>query len=179
MTIHDFQESLAYSHTQADRPWWDAVYRNAFPRFKQMVDMREDGPVQRAGIDRYVHLRGGKILSVDEKVRRKDWDDILLERWSDVDRQIPGWVQKPLLCDYIAYAFAPSGRCYLLPVPQVQRAWRLHGERWIREKKHILAQNKGYRTECIAIEISDLLDGIRDALFVQGAPGVAVPTEGE
>ena len=52
----------------------------------------------------------------DEKVRAEDWPDILLEQWSDEDRRAPGWVQKPLACDYIAYSFAPSGVCYLLPV---------------------------------------------------------------
>jgi hypothetical protein len=59
------------------------------------------------------------------------WPDILLEQWSDEARRVPGWVQKPLACDFIAYAFAPSRRCYLLPVALLQRAWRLNGREWI------------------------------------------------
>lgn len=179
MKVSSFKEDLAFSHAQADQPWWAAVYGQAFCGFKQMVDMREDCLLQRSGIDRYVHLKGGKILSIDEKVRRKDWDDILLERWSDMHSRTPGWIQKRLQCDYIAYAFAPSGRCYLLPVPQLQRVWLRHGMRWIKERQHIHALNHGYTTESIAIPIPELLDEIRDALFVQGEPGVAIPTEND
>ena len=65
--------------------------------------------------------------TVDEKVRTNDWPDVLLERWSDEARRIPGWVEKPLACDFIAYAFAPAGTCLLLPVAALQRAWRQHG----------------------------------------------------
>jgi hypothetical protein len=171
---HDFHERLAFSHAQADQPWWETVYRLAFHGFKCMVDMREDGVAQRAGIDRYVHLRGGKILAVDEKVREKDYDDILLERWSDRERQHAGWVQKPLLCDYVAYAFVPSARCYLLPVPQLRRAWATHGRRWIAERSPVLAANRGYTTECVPVPIPELLEAICDALVVHwGGQGEA------
>jgi hypothetical protein len=34
---------------------------------------------------------------------------------ADEGRRSAGRVQKPLACDFIAYAFAPSRRCYLLP----------------------------------------------------------------
>lgn len=31
---------------------------------------------------------------------------VLLEHWSDETRRSPGWVQTPLACDLIAYAYA-------------------------------------------------------------------------
>lgn len=33
---HDFAASLTYSHDQADQPWWEQVYRRAFPDFVAM-----------------------------------------------------------------------------------------------------------------------------------------------
>lgn len=47
---------------------------------------------------------------------------MLLERWSDETRRSPGSVQKPLACDFIAYANATAATCVLLPVPAPQRA---------------------------------------------------------
>jgi hypothetical protein len=100
----------------------DGVYRRALPRLASAVSVRDDGWAQRGGIDRLLTLSCGRTYSVDEKVRTQAWPDILLEQWSDEARQSPGWVQKPLACDFIAYAFAPTGVCYFLPVPALQRA---------------------------------------------------------
>jgi hypothetical protein len=41
-----------------------------------------------------------------------------------------GWVRKDLACDYIAYAFIPSQRCYLLPFHTLRRAWETMGKHW-------------------------------------------------
>jgi len=95
------------------------------------VSIREDGWAQRGGIDRVLTLQCGRTYTVDEKVRTENWPDILLEQWSDEERRIPGWIQKPLACDFIAYAYAPAETCYLLPVVRLQRAWRQRGREWI------------------------------------------------
>ena len=50
--MHDFGESLRFSHSASDLPIWEEVYRQAFPSFAAMVDHRQDGEHQRAGIDR-------------------------------------------------------------------------------------------------------------------------------
>src|SRR5690606_6534418 len=122
MVVHSFRESLERSNGYVDAPWWGEVYARAFPGFTSMMSVREDGWAQRGGIDRVITLKSGKTLTVDEKVREKSWGDILLERWSDERRGTPGWIQKDLACDYIAYAFAPDRRCYLLPFMQLRRA---------------------------------------------------------
>lgn len=114
--VHEFRSSLALSESFTDAPWWQALYRRAFPSMISAVSVRQDGWAQRGGIDRVITLASGRVYTVDEKVRTNDWPDILLERWSDEQRGKPGWIQKPLACDFIAYAFAPSRRCYLLPV---------------------------------------------------------------
>lgn len=166
MVVHDFGASLAYSHSQSDAPWWEQVYRQAFPSFAAMVDVRADGWAQRGGIDRQLVLRDGTTLAIDEKVRSKVYDDFLLERWSDQQRRTPGWMQKALTCDYIAYAFVPSRTCYLLPFQLLRRAWRLNGEDWIGKYRLVEAQNRGYVTESVAVPIAVVLDAVRDAMVV-------------
>lgn len=173
MTVHDFRRSLAESNAQVDAPWWEPVYRRAFPGFAAMVSVRDDGWAQRGGIDRVVTLRSGKVISIDEKVRSRSYGDILLERWSSREHRTPGWVQKDLACDFIAYAFVPDHRCYLLPFLSLRMAWIRNGKRWVRLAEEerggfstVLAKNVGYTTESIAIPIDTLLSAIQDAQIV-------------
>ncbi len=164
--IHDFDESLRLSHEAADAPFWLDVYRQAFPGLQAAVNVRDDGWAQRGGIDRVLTLKSGKTLNVDEKVRAKDYPDILLERWSDRARRKPGWMQKDLACDFIAYAFLPSQRCYLLPFPTLRRAWLKNGREWIEKYPHVPAQNRTYVTESIAVPIDVLMAALQDAMVV-------------
>lgn len=163
---HDFAESLAWSRSQDEAPWWQGVYRRAFPGLAAMVSVRNDGWAQRAGIDRVLTLTTGKVIKVDEKVRKRDWPDFALEQWSDEARRKPGWVQKPLDCDFIAYAFVQSGLCYLLPTLLLQRAWREYGRAWVKDYPEVRAQNRGYVTVSIAVPKDVVLDAIRDVIVV-------------
>ena len=164
--IHDFAESLAASHAASDLAIWEQIYRLAFPTFCAMVDHREDGEHQRAGIDRSVILANSKQLLIDEKVRNKDYGDILLEYVSNDRFNSPGWVCKPLRADYIAYAIVPAGRCYLLPVIQLQIAWARHGDLWKHEFRNVPAHNNGYTTHSVAVPPERLFPAIGGALRV-------------
>jgi len=167
--MHDFAQSLKASHAQADAPWWEPVYRNAFPDFAVMHCVRQDGWAQRGGIDRVIVLKSGKTLTVDEKVRTKQYPDILLERWSDRARKKAGWVQKALACDYIAVACIPTQTCHLLPFQQLRRAWILHGHEWIARYEPVLADNPGYVTESIPVPVDVLFGALMGAMTVHWA----------
>lgn len=164
--VHDFTTSLALSNRYTDAPWWMDIYRKAFPTLVSAVCVRNDGWAQRGGIDRVLTLACGRVYTVDEKVRTNDWPDILLEQWSDEERRKPGWVQKPLACDFIAYAFAPSRRCYLLPVALLQRAWRLNGREWIEAHGQRRARNVGYVTANVPVPLSELERAMVQAMLV-------------
>lgn len=173
MTVHDFATSLAFSQSQSDAPWWREVYQRAFPSMVEMVQVRNDGWAQRGGIDRHVILASGKHYTIDEKVRAEDHDDILLEYWSDEERAIKGWVAKDLACDFIAYAFVPSRRCYLLPFATLRLAYRRNGIDWIkagRERrggfKEVRAENRRYVTVSVAVPIDVLMAALKDAMLI-------------
>ena len=173
MTPHHFNESLAKSKAQEDAPWWREVYTRAFPGFAGMISVRSDGWAQRGGIDRVVTLRSGKTVTVDEKVRYKSYGDIALERWSSREKQTPGWVQKDLACDFIAYAFVPDCRCYLFPFLTLRAAWQRYGREWIEDAEAnqngcrvVLADNVGYTTESIAVPIPTLISALHAAQVI-------------
>lgn len=150
---HNFTESLAMSHAAEDLPVWEEVYRAAFPNMVAFINHRDDGQHQRNGIDRSVILNNAKQIWIDEKVRGRNkktgkvYTDIALEYLSDSERGVPGWVCKPLLCDYIAYAIAPIGKCYLLPVPQLQQAWQRHRLDWVHRYREVKAHNRSGNRE--------------------------------
>jgi hypothetical protein len=169
MVIHNFNDSLAKSHAQEDAPWWESVYRKAFPTFLAMHSVRNDGWAQRGGIDRIIILASGKNFTVDEKVRSKDYDDILLEFWSDEQHSKPGWIAQDLACDFIAYAFVPSQRCYLLPFQQLRRAWLENRYEWVKSYKRVHAENFNsyhYTTVSVPVPIPVLLKSICNAMTV-------------
>lgn len=167
--IHKFQTSLAMAEAQLDAPWWEQVYRQAFPDFAGMYAVRQDGWAQRAGIDRLVILRSGRTVAIEEKIRTETWPDILLERWSDEQRRLPGWTQRDLACDYLAYALVPAQVCYLLPFQDLRRAWRRHGRAWIKRYREVRAENRGYTTVSVAVPVEQLLQALALGMRVSWA----------
>jgi hypothetical protein len=189
---HDFNAQLTYSHSQADRPYWHGVYQQAFPDMQHMLDLRHNGWHQRAGRDRMIVLSSGRAIYIDEKVRRKSFPDIAVEVWSTypkggeqpyrpVKNATEGWGQKPLDCDYLAYAFEPTKTCHLIPFLGLRAAWEKRHLDWIQQASRgvngfrwVVASNQRYDTVSIAVPIGTLLAHINDALTVtwQDASGL-------
>lgn len=164
--VHNFKESLAFSYQHEHNEMWDIVYKKAFPTFQDSYSVKNDGWAQRGGIDRVVVLESGKTLSIDEKIRARDYGDILLEYWSNLERKTPGWVAKDLACDYIAYAFAPSKKCYLLPFQQLRQSWKKNKNEWVKKYKRIEANNGNYTTISVAVPTNILFDSLLDSMRV-------------
>lgn len=173
---YDFEQCLSQSHAASDLPFWEETYRKAFPNMEAMVDHRKDGEHQRAGIDRSIILDNAVQILVDEKVRGRNrktglvYEDIALEFISNDRFNTPGWVCKPLRCDYIAYAIAPVGRCYLLPVLQLQGAWRQCGNEWKERYGVRPVVNFGYRTLFTPVPVAVLYKAIGQMLRVTFTP---------
>lgn len=174
--MNDFNECLAMSHAASDLPFWGEVYNKAFTTMVAMIDHREDGEHQRAGIDRSLILANSKQILVDEKVRWRNkitgkvYEDIALEYVSNDTRNAPGWVCKDLRADYIAYAIAPLGRCYLLPVPQLQSAWADRGELWKSTYSTLRARNHSYTTLSVGVPVHEVFSAIGKALRIAFIP---------
>lgn len=163
--VHRFDDSHALAASYG-ADWWLPIYRRAFPTLMSAVAVEQDGWAQRGGIDRLLTLACGRTFTVDEKIRMEDWPDVLLERWSNERLKSPGWVQKPLAADFIAYAHAPAATCVLLPVPALQRAWRQHGRQWIGLYGQRRAQNQGYTSVSVPVPRGVLMQAIVEAMFV-------------
>jgi len=165
--LNDFNEDLKFSHSAEDLPIWETIYSKAFPDNHGYTNMRNNGQTQQLGIDRTVILSSGKAIYIDEKVRRKDYGDILIEYISNDKKGTKGWAEKPLFCDYIAYAILPTRMCYLLPVPQLQKAWIGNKKEWLSLFGTKSADNKYYNTLNCPVPVNTLFKAIGKALRIE------------
>ncbi len=180
--FNDFRECLAQSHAAEDLSVWEEVYRKAFPGMVGMVSYRQDGFWQREGIDRGILLNNTKQIFIDEKIRGtnkitgKVYEDISLEYISNNTNGAAGWVCKQLRADYIAYLIAPIGKCYLLPVIQLQQAWELYGREWRTRPRQgdsygeRSARNNGYLTWFCPVPVPELFSKIGSLLRIEFEP---------
>lgn len=160
--VNEFKPDLQYSLAGRDEPFWDAVYKKAFPTLSH-ARLCHDLDAQRQGIDRLLVLTNGKTLAVDEKKRRWSYDDVLLEYLSNSRTGAPGWMEKDLAIDWLAYAFMDTRRVYLFSWPMLQRTWLHFKPTWIDAARQelngfriVAASNPGYTTYSIAVPL-DLL----------------------
>jgi len=146
---------LEYSLNERENELFDCFYFRVFKNLKEVV-LINDKKLQMHGVDKKLIFENGKELLIDEKKRRTNYGDILLEEWSDEARKKIGWVGDPnKITDYIVYAIMPIKKVYLFPYKILQMAWIANYYDW---KKYRVrpAKNEGYRTTNFAIPVSVL-----------------------
>lgn len=166
MIKNDFRLDLAYSQVSSEEDFWQAVYRKAFPNLVNQMACPGDHESQRMGIDRIILLSNGMTIKIDEKKRRTEYKDILLEFLSNDKTGALGWVEKNLAINYIAYAFMESRRVYLLDWQMLKRVWLKFGDEWKRTYKIVKAPNSQYTTHSVAVPIDVLLSKIKSATII-------------
>lgn len=167
MTIHNFRERLAWSERGGDEPFWRDVYAKAFPDMVNCMPCPGDTLSQRMGVDRVIWLGNNKHLSIDEKKRSKTFKDIALEYLSNDRTGAPGWIEKSLAIDYMAYAFMDSRTCYLFPWRPLQQAWWANKQEWISTYGTRSAPNRGYNTLFVAVPIDILCPAVAAASVIK------------
>ncbi len=162
--IHSFHDKNEWANSPEHEEFLLEVYRGMFPSMVGNVKITVNCDAQHMGVDRLLVLGNNATIRIDEKLRAKDYDDFLLEFVSNTKTRAPGWMDKDLAIDYLAYAFLPTRRCYLLPWHPLRRVWLLARERWIGSRPVKVAKNNGYDTLSVAIPTWELLREVREAL---------------
>lgn len=115
------------------------------------------------GIDWWVELNTARHLAVDAKVREQDWaaknpheDDLALESWSVVEKQVPGWTRDASKkCDFVLWLWKDTGRFCLIPFPMLcsvfSRQWVKWQEQHKTRQQYTPRANGGYHSECIFV----------------------------
>lgn len=128
-----------------------------------LVVRRANSTDDRHGTDYWVTHSSGRDLSVDCKVREEDWtqkpepyraDDLALETWSVVEKEVPGWTrQEGKRTDYILWLWTDTGRWCLVPFPMLCRVfndnWQAWSDRYKTGKQRTPERN--YHSQCVFV----------------------------
>jgi hypothetical protein len=155
---NNFYKDLAYSLDISKNEEFDRFYNDKFPDLKK-IETVTDKETQLKGIDKILTFENGSIITIDEKIRRKDYGDIYIELFSNLERQKKGWAYTSQ-CDYIVYYIEPTQQVYLLPVFLLRKAIRKHRKQWERTCKTVLSKNSLYTSYGLAIPKEILLGAI-------------------
>ena len=165
--VHNFKDSYEKAENEKNDPFWLSVYEEAFPNMVSAMAARKYSDAQKAGIDRVILLSNTRSLYIDEKLRFKEYSDILLEYMSNDRHQTKGWMDKDLAIDYLAYAFVESKKCYLFDWQMLKRTWKYYRNIWIKEFGTVTAKNKGYNTLSVPVPTELLLSKVSKASIIQ------------
>ena len=145
---NDFREDLEFSHSADILPMWETIYNEAFPDNLGIFNNRDDGELQRNGIDRTIVLPGGKAIYVDEKVGVSvKKGDIFIE-FIVTTKKLPAGQKK--FCGYIL-ARSSKKVCYLLRSTGAS-SWKKQGA-WISDMV-LRAKNETYTTlGCLSVGV--------------------------
>jgi len=160
----DFKTDLEYSLEVRESEFIDLFYMRVFPLLDR-IEVVTDLDRQKLGIDKVLWFANGDKVTIDEKRRRTDWGDVLLELWSNYERRTWGWLFT-MHSDYIVYIVVPSKTVLLLPVLLLRCAWKCNGKRWRKIYPIKDAYNPGYKTRNIFIPTQILLDAISKQLVL-------------
>lgn len=158
--INDFQTDLEFSLENNSDDQINQVYHRAFPHLRE-IKVVTDLEMQKKGIDKVFVFEAGNECFVDEKKRRGDYGDVLLEEYSDFDNKRVGWLGRGKYTDYISYIILPTKKVYLLPFLLLQRVWLNNYHKWLSTYGRKFAINENYRTSNIPVPTNVLLEELK------------------
>lgn len=161
--INIFDDDLAYSIENNSDKEINAFYKRHFKNLKRIEEIT-DKETQKTGVDKILHFESGKKVLIDEKKRRKDYGDILLEEYSSFESKTPSWLSDEKRTDYIAYIIMPIKKIYLLPFLLLCKTWQRNYIDWLKKYGRILAPNLGYNTSNVPVPTKVLIRAINQEM---------------
>ena len=163
-SIHKLDEELLYSLEPEESKYLDLVYKQIFPGLKD-IEFMETREEQRKGMDKKLYFENGATITFEEKKRRVDYGDILLEIWSVWEERKLGWLYTSH-ADYISYFIPSSQKLYILPLLLLRKAWARNQKQWTDQYRELRAKNEGYTTLSRAIPTRVLLPAIQGEMEI-------------
>jgi hypothetical protein len=156
---YNFTERLGWSERYTTTATVNGVLMEYIPGALRVTKAVESD--DRNGTDWWVYRSCDRTLSIDAKVRSEDWaarpepqDDLALETWSVVERNVPGWTRNERKrTDYILWLWTDSGRSCLVPFPMLCAVFMANWMEW--RKQYKIAQqytpDREYHSECVFV----------------------------
>lgn len=150
MKINDFDLDLKYATKDS---MFTEFYTEYFEGIKK-IKFIENLEIQKKGIDKVITFNDGRIITIDEKKRRKDYGDILIEIYKNQRLKRKGWLFYTE-AEFIVYGMEDTKRIFLINTRKLRKLFFENKEKWL-SYRPILSYNPGYVTENRAIPIKEL-----------------------
>ena len=152
----DFQERLIMSNGVSASDDVRAIIVKDIPGAVNVIKAHTLN--DKRGVDYWVELVSGKMISIDCKIRDKDFgqDDLALETWSVKEQQKIGWTRdESKMADYIVWFWKDSRRYAIVPFLLLCRIFQERWQEWLHSYKNatqatITAHGK-YHSECVFV----------------------------
>lgn len=173
MSINDYDTDNKMANEPTITTVLDECYGWYFTNVSN-IQRPKDKERQEAGIDVIINFSDGKTpIFLDEKIRRYDYGDILLEEYSDWDRKIPGW----LMADskrthFIAFVWLDSRKILLIPYGPLRYAFFKNRAKWEQNHLRIFAENKDYYTSSFKVPKQELFDAFWRSSWITFEPDI-------
>lgn len=132
-----FQQDLEVSKSPDVARKWDRFYQAVFGPDYIGLSAAPTELDWTSGIDRYVHLTGGRLVAVQEKYSPTHImrDRVLIEVWAHKGKGVPGWIEADHDCDYIAWLYG-GGEVLegcILPWKPLKAVWDACKQTWLED----------------------------------------------
>ena len=151
------------SERASKQEWIDDFYRKVVIKIK----LNENIALQKQGVDKII-----EPLHIEEKIRFSDYGDILLEEYSNWERQVLGWMMKDnTKTDVLSYVVLPSHKIWLYDYSKLKNLWDNNYLDWLKKygrKKAKTTNENGeilYHTSNIPVPESELTESLLSKNF--------------
>jgi hypothetical protein len=140
-----------------------AIMLAEIPGARQVLPACMDN--DKRGTDWWVEMSYGGFLSVDLKLREKDFgkDDLALETWSVVEKKVIGWTRNPLKrTDLILWYWIDTGRFAFAPFRPLCSVFQARWQDWCSAYYHAEQATPDsfgggfYHSECVFVPRRDV-----------------------
>lgn len=114
------------------QPWVHKIIAENFVGAKKIRRVKPNTQDDIDGIDYYVDMDGG-TKRIDVKARDHDFGlaDVVLEIYSNVENQTPGWtLDTTKKTDIVIFVCVDTGYYHIFPYPQLQRVFSRYWQHW-------------------------------------------------
>ncbi len=154
--MNTFNEDIEYEKSQFEK-----LNEKYFKFFKGIshIGRIKNIEEQKKGIDLYVYFHDNTQLSIDEKIRRKDYGDFLVEEFSNYDTKKSGWLSHTKTQAITYYC---SDTDYFIVLPFTLFALAFHTLKRKYEHTRKFAKNSSYRTSFLTIPRQEMILTMKD-----------------
>lgn len=152
--INNFIENLIDSEKFNDK--LNELYTNIFKCDSiEVIDFKNDPQSQFNGIDKILY-KGEKKILLEEKIRFKSYNDILLEEYSNYETRRIGWLSENKLTQILIYYVVPQNTVYVIKFKELLKFYLKYHQEWLSLYCRSYAYNKTFTTTNIAVPVEVL-----------------------